>query len=184
MLLLDERVHVTGVDAVQEVNIVVRVELRHLALRRRFGALYVQHKANKKSNCAPICLCEKLAHEDLHFLVQPVVHDERVAHADPRWLHPVCQNKIHLSHRLCRARHLRMSRAIVEAADIRVEEVALGECIHTHVQVHELTYRKPRHKNWKRAYDASLVGVALNWRVIIRHRGGWAERSARVETGW
>ena len=39
MLFLDERVHIDGGDATEKVNVVVRMELCHLAFRSRFGSL-------------------------------------------------------------------------------------------------------------------------------------------------
>lgn len=41
MLLFDVGIHIGGVDATQEINVFVRVELGHFAFRRRFGALEI-----------------------------------------------------------------------------------------------------------------------------------------------
>ena len=48
---------------------------------------------------------EVVAYKDFHLLVEAIVHDERVAHADPGWLHG-------------------MTGPIVVVADVRVEKVA------------------------------------------------------------
>lgn len=62
-LLFGEVVHVVRRDALQEINIFVCVELRHLVLGSGFGAV------------------------DLQLLVQPVVHDQTVSHANPMGFH-------------------------------------------------------------------------------------------------
>jgi hypothetical protein len=62
-LLFAEVVHVVGSDALEEIDVLVGVELGHLVLGSRFGAV------------------------DFQVLVEAVVHDERVSHADAMGLH-------------------------------------------------------------------------------------------------
>lgn len=84
MLLLDVGIHISGVDATQEINVFVRVELRHLAFRRWFGTLMIGERRYSMG------LMERYrfkTHEYLHFLVQPVIHDQRMAHPYTRRLH-------------------------------------------------------------------------------------------------
>ena len=64
-LLLAEVVHVVGSDALEEIDVFVGVELGHFVLGSWFGAV------------------------DLQVLVETVVHDQRVSHANTVRLHGV-----------------------------------------------------------------------------------------------
>lgn len=64
-LLFAKVVHVVGSDALQEIDVLVGVELGHLVFRCGLCAV------------------------DLQVLVETVVHDEGVCHADTVWLHGV-----------------------------------------------------------------------------------------------
>ena len=64
-LLLRKAVHVVRRYSLQEVYVLVGVELGHLVLGRGLGTV------------------------DFEFLVEAVVHDERVRHPDAVWLHRV-----------------------------------------------------------------------------------------------
>lgn len=69
-LLSDVTVHVARVDSMQEIDVFVRVELRHLSLGRGFGSLRASGGIRWLSADG-----FELAYEYLHFLVEAVVHD-------------------------------------------------------------------------------------------------------------
>ena len=62
-LLLRKAVHIVRCHPLQEVDVFIGVELCHLVLGCRLGTVY------------------------LEFLVEAVVHDERMRHSDAVWLH-------------------------------------------------------------------------------------------------
>lgn len=103
------------------------MELRHLTLCRRLCALDNAINVRTISGGLYTELKEVVAHEDLHFLVQPVVHDQGMAHPDPRRLHPSTPMSLHYPKKQSQADELRVSGSIVKASNIRVEEVALSE---------------------------------------------------------
>ena len=77
-LLFGELLSVLGCYTIQEIDIFVGVELGHFAFSGRFCAL-------EMSGCPDSLV--PAAHEDLHLLVKPVVHDKRVTHPDTRRFH-------------------------------------------------------------------------------------------------
>ena len=87
MLLLDEGVHIDGRDSTEKVNVVVRVELGHFPLRCRLGTLKMRRVNLYYSLDAPFYALST-TYEYLHLFVQPIVHNERMAHAYARWFHP------------------------------------------------------------------------------------------------
>lgn len=65
----------------------------------------------------------KGTHKDLHLLVKPVVHDERMAHPYTRRLHPA--NSFNSERNSFNKIYLRVSRTIVKTTYIRIEKVTL-----------------------------------------------------------
>jgi Leu/Phe-tRNA-protein transferase len=82
-------------------------------------------------------------YKNFHFLVETIIHDERVTHAYASGLHPRSKSKIYLP-RLYMIWNARMARAVVEPSDIRVEKVTLkptynqSNCYGVHME--EYTY--------------------------------------------
>ena len=65
----------------------------------------------------------RATYEDLHALIEAVVHDKRVAHPDTCWFHAICSCKGSAASK--RVIISRVSWSIVEATNVRVEEIAL-----------------------------------------------------------
>jgi hypothetical protein len=79
-LLLGETVHVVGRDLVQELDVLVGVELRHLVLGGWFGALVSRQSQIQEQ-------WEVLAYVDFHLGVEAVVHDQAMRHPYAMGLH-------------------------------------------------------------------------------------------------
>lgn len=100
MLLLDKIPHVTRRDLAEEFNIIIRMELCHFALRGRLRALKNRQQfsiSQKESTTVAASRGYDAAlftYENLHPLIQPVVHNKRVAHADPSGFHARRSQKI------------------------------------------------------------------------------------------
>lgn len=80
-LLLSKVVHVVWRDLVQKVDVLVCVELRHLVLGGRFGALQLS---------VSIAFSQQTmgaTHVDFHLGVQSIIHDQAVGHAYAVRLH-------------------------------------------------------------------------------------------------
>ena len=83
MLLLNEGGHIRRRHSLQELDIFIGVKLRHLSFRGRLCSLQrLKHSIQLRSSSI------MMTHEDLHLLVQSIVHNERVTHPYARWLHP------------------------------------------------------------------------------------------------
>ena len=136
VLFLDKIPHVTWRDFAKEFNIIIRMELCHFALRRWFSAL----STNKTSisNLKTITPGERqkesvtasFTYKYLHPLVEPIVHYQGMAHANPSRLH--AKNDAGKKERapegtviIIENWDIRVSGTIVEPSDIRVEEIAL-----------------------------------------------------------
>lgn len=78
-MLFGELMSVVGSDPIQKVNVFVGVELRHLSFGRGLCSLNHQHVPD----------IAVTTYENLHLLVQSVVHDQRVTHPDTGRLHGV-----------------------------------------------------------------------------------------------
>ena len=83
-LFLGEVVHVVGSDLVEEVDVLVRVELRHFEAGRRFRALQMSVRT--------IGQCSRATYVYLHLRVQVVVHDQAVGHPYAVRLHRMASN--------------------------------------------------------------------------------------------
>jgi hypothetical protein len=135
VLFLDKTPHVTWRDFAKEFNIIIRMKLCHFALRRRFSALSTdQHRSIRRRNThgrsSRYKIPASLTYKYLHPLVKAIIHDQRMAHANPRRLHaePTQKKKSTRSRGIVliiKKWDIRVSRTIVEPSDVRVEEIAL-----------------------------------------------------------
>lgn len=97
---------IVRVDAIEEVDVFVCMELCHFPLSSRFGSLEKSSAHGCHGSRGVVLLS---AHKDLHLLIQPIVHDQRMTHPYSRWLHGVTS-------------------PVVVVSDIGIEKVAL--CLH------------------------------------------------------
>jgi hypothetical protein len=99
VLLLDEIPHVARRDFAEEFNIIISMKLCHFAFRRGLGALKKIEKYNNHRSVRSQAPRQQrreqrvasLTYEYFHPLVQPVVHNQRMAHANPSGLHAVAR---------------------------------------------------------------------------------------------
>ena len=100
MLLLDEIPHVARRDFAEEFDIIIGMKLCHFAFRRGLGALkkrfekYNHHRSVRSQAPRQQRREQRVAsltYEYFHPLVQPVVHNQRMAHANPSRLHAVAE---------------------------------------------------------------------------------------------
>lgn len=89
----------------QKLDVFVCVELRHLSLCCRFRSLFKEERRDGKRQRVLLSRSGFVStHENLHVLVQAVVHNEGVAHPNSGRLH-------------------RMTWAIMVVANVGIEEV-------------------------------------------------------------
>ena len=92
VLFLDKIAHVTWRDFAKKFNIIIRMELCHFALRRRFSALSTNKHQSAVKTKSPgegqrNRVTASFTYKYLHPLVEPIVHYQGMAHANPSGLH-------------------------------------------------------------------------------------------------